>query len=272
MTKIIEKYDLSFLRNKYILYSLYFNILISVWIVALSFKFNDNGVIASEKLNAKWWQSSLTSNESTYSSASLSVWQNSDNSFIKWNQISQYNTAEHRKKVERILTNDTDILKKYWSLSYRNNNPWNLRYNNQMWTLWKDWNWFAIFETYEAGHIAHMRQIYKDSERWLNVTQFINKYAPNSENFGDNYINIIVNSFPWTSWSTLISTLDHEHLQKIMQDIEWWIEPEEKTEEIFVAEEWFFEESQIEDDIVSRVWCYWIEDVKKRINCVRKKL
>jgi hypothetical protein len=75
------------------------------------------------------------------------------------------------------------------SVSYRNNNPFNLRYVGQTKTIGKDANNFAIFKTYADGFetgkqmvlnaIKGLSKIYKPTDT---IFQFFSKYAPSFEN------------------------------------------------------------------------------------------
>ena len=77
-------------------------------------------------------------------------------------------------------------------LSVRNNNPGNLRYVGQEGATPGEGG-FARFETPEAGMEAMRRQIELDTQkRGMNLTQFINKYAPPSENKTQGYIDFVV--------------------------------------------------------------------------------
>lgn len=75
-------------------------------------------------------------------------------------------------------------------LSYVNNNPGNLRFANQPGAT-KGEGGFAKFKTPEAGLRALENQVALDASRGLTVAQFINKYAPPSENDTDGYVAFI---------------------------------------------------------------------------------
>lgn len=77
-------------------------------------------------------------------------------------------------------------------LSVRNNNPGNLRFVGQEGASQGEGG-FAKFETPEAGLAAMRNQIELDTQtRGLNLTEFLNKYAPPSENKTSNYIDFVV--------------------------------------------------------------------------------
>ena len=75
-------------------------------------------------------------------------------------------------------------------ISIRNNNPGNLRYAGQPGAV-KDPSGFARFENPAAGMAAMTKQIELDTQkRGMNLTGFINKYAPRQDNNDtDAYIN-----------------------------------------------------------------------------------
>jgi hypothetical protein len=76
------------------------------------------------------------------------------------------------------------------------NNPGNLAYAGQEGAEKgepkKGGGWWAKFDTPQEGWNALQRQIVRDADRGLTVAQFINKYAPPSENDTDNYLNNIL--------------------------------------------------------------------------------
>lgn len=73
----------------------------------------------------------------------------------------------------------------------RNNNPGNLRYAGQTESTGKDDKGFAIFPTPMAGWRAMHRQIAKDQSRGFTLIQFVNKYAPTSENDTNRYLDFM---------------------------------------------------------------------------------
>lgn len=80
-----------------------------------------------------------------------------------------------------------DIGNQKNQLAYKNNNPGNLRFAGQDGATLGA-SGFAKFETPEAGYQALLSQIQLDQTRNLTVAQFINKYAPPSENDTPKYI------------------------------------------------------------------------------------
>ena len=76
-------------------------------------------------------------------------------------------------------------------LNIRNNNPGNLRFVGQEGATQGEGG-FARFETPQAGLDAMRAQIELDTQtRGMNLTQFLNKYAPTSENKTSNYIDYV---------------------------------------------------------------------------------
>ena len=82
------------------------------------------------------------------------------------------------------------------SRSYRNNNPGNLRYAGQAGTTGQDSSGFAVFATFSDGWNALIRQIGLDQSRnpdWT-LTDFLNSYAPATENDVGAYVASVVDS------------------------------------------------------------------------------
>lgn len=75
------------------------------------------------------------------------------------------------------------------SLAQRNNNPGNLIFVGQAGATLGE-KGFAKFSSPDAGMQALQNQIALDASRGLDVTGFLNKYAPPSENDTNNYINL----------------------------------------------------------------------------------
>lgn len=75
------------------------------------------------------------------------------------------------------------------SLAQRNNNPGNLRFVGQSGAILGE-SGFAKFSSPDAGFEALQNQIKLDASRGLDVTGFLNKYAPSSENDTNNYISM----------------------------------------------------------------------------------
>lgn len=75
------------------------------------------------------------------------------------------------------------------TLAQRNNNPGNLRAGAGQ--IGTDANGFAIFPDVQTGWNALYNQISLDSGRGLDLSQFISKYAPPSENNTSNYLSYL---------------------------------------------------------------------------------
>lgn len=97
-------------------------------------------------------------------------------------------------------------------LAYVNNNPGNLRFAGQEGATQGEGG-FARFNSPEAGVQALERQIKLDASRGLTLAQFINKYAPPSENDTQKYVQDMV---AWTGASPLtpLSAIDINTLTK----------------------------------------------------------
>lgn len=74
------------------------------------------------------------------------------------------------------------------SVATRNNNPGNLKYAGQVGAIDRDSKGYAIFTSPDAGMNALQRQIELDASRDLSIREFINKYAPSSENNTSGYL------------------------------------------------------------------------------------
>ena len=68
------------------------------------------------------------------------------------------------------------------SVSYRNNNPGNLKYAGQPGATGADSSGFAVFPSIQAGQQALLNQINLDASRGLTIAQFAAKYAPAQDN------------------------------------------------------------------------------------------
>jgi hypothetical protein len=77
------------------------------------------------------------------------------------------------------------------NIPQRNNNPVNLRFARQTEATGKDEHGFAVFPTPEAGWRAAHAQIRLDKTRGLSVREFINKFAPPSENDTEGYLGFV---------------------------------------------------------------------------------
>jgi hypothetical protein len=86
-----------------------------------------------------------------------------------------------------------DLNKQYQKSKKSNfiNNPGNLKFRNQVGSTGKDNRGFAIFPTEDAGWKALYNQINKDKTRNFTLNEFVNKYAPPSENDTAAYIDFL---------------------------------------------------------------------------------
>lgn len=97
-------------------------------------------------------------------------------------QLQQYDTGSFKS-----VGNTSVSIPKQSRLAFVNNNPANLRFAGQTGAS-KGEGGFARFETPEAGLKALQNQIKLDASRGLTLAQFINKFAPPSENDTQTYI------------------------------------------------------------------------------------
>lgn len=100
------------------------------------------------------------------------------------------------------------------TLAGKNNNPGNLRYTGQAGAT-QGVGGFAAFPTPEAGFQALMDQINLDASRGETVSQFINKYAPPSENDTATYISQF-NKALGSTGDTPLSSLDPSQVAAFM--------------------------------------------------------
>lgn len=84
--------------------------------------------------------------------------------------------------------------------SYRNRNPGNLKFTNQLGTVGKDADGFAVFATYEQGFFALMRQLEaaatgqsKEYSPDMSLRAFTMKYAGLKNGIAlENYLSAII--------------------------------------------------------------------------------
>ncbi len=159
----------------------------------------------------------------------------------------------------------------YGSRSYQNNNPGNLRCANQIGMVWCDGMNYAIFGNYNDGKMAHIRQIQLDAGRKLTLQEFVYKFAPPTENNTQNYVNYILNRFPWATKYTKISRFDVNDLQKVMQLKEGWFEPalENLPKKIEITNSPEKEQRKLVLQLKIS-GCDDIEDAIKRVKCMRE--
>ena len=99
----------------------------------------------------------------------------------------------------------------YTGETVERNNPGNLRFANQTEAVDKDEQGFAVFPSVEKGWDALYRQIELDKGRDLTLDQFVNKYAPPSENDTTAYLKSLQKQLN-TSKNTDINKLDTKEL------------------------------------------------------------
>ena len=99
-------------------------------------------------------------------------------------------------------------------LAYVNNNPGNLRFVNQEGATLGE-NGFARFNTPEEGYNALKKQIELDKSRGFTVEQFINKYAPPTENATSTYITQFNNALGTTNQSK-INNINTDQIAQFM--------------------------------------------------------
>lgn len=100
-------------------------------------------------------------------------------------------------------------------IAFEHNNPGNLSYAGQAGAEKgepkKGGGWWAKFDTAQEGWNALQKQIVRDADSGLTVAEFINKYAPPSENDTDNYLQ---NILEWTG-ANPDDKLDHIPVDKL---------------------------------------------------------
>ncbi len=95
------------------------------------------------------------------------------------------------------------------SLAQRNNNPVNLRFANQPGATLGEGG-FAKFSSPDAGFAAAENQISLDASRGLSVSDFINKFAPLSENNTSGYIGMFTSMLGVSSSDKLSSLISSD--------------------------------------------------------------
>lgn len=84
-------------------------------------------------------------------------------------------------------------IKNMVSRANRNNNPGNLRYAGQAGTTGQDSNGFAVFASLDLGWNALVRQWTLYANRGYTLAEGITRYAPNTENNTNAYLNFLAN-------------------------------------------------------------------------------
>jgi hypothetical protein len=101
----------------------------------------------------------------------------------------------------------------------KNNNPVNLRYAGQKEATGKDDKGFAVFPDGPAGWRAAHGQIKLDADRGLSIKQFINKFAPPSENDTGFYIRFICDQLKIEP-DTAVLSVSYLSLAAVMAQVE----------------------------------------------------
>jgi len=104
------------------------------------------------------------------------------------------------------------------TLAFRNNNPGNLRFANQNGAVEGEGG-YARFATPDAGFKALQRQIELDASRGHDLTSFINKYAPPTENDTAAYIDFVEKE-TGTDRKTPLTNFDIDKVSKAMAKFE----------------------------------------------------
>jgi hypothetical protein len=139
------------------------------------------------------------------------VWKAPDNSIYEftdggWDEISA------APQTFKSVGNTTVSIPTSSRLAYVNNNPGNLRFAGQAGAVQGEGG-FARFNSPEEGVQALARQVRLDSSRGLNLSQFISKYAPPTENDTNKYIADMI-AMTGASPDTPISNIDLNTLVK----------------------------------------------------------
>ena len=127
---------------------------------------------------------------------------------VKASVTDQLNAANSGYNIDANgdITTDAKVSIPSTTLAGKNNNPGNLRFVGQAGAS-KGQGGFASFVTPEAGYQALLNQINLDASRGLTVAQFVNKYAPPSENNTGQYISQFITKLGCSS-SDKLSNLD----------------------------------------------------------------
>jgi len=102
--------------------------------------------------------------------------------------------SQAKTKKKKIPDPTPTVSNKDQPLAVRNNNPGNLKFVGQQNAV-KGEKDFAKFATPEEGMLAMRKQIILDTQtRGKTLSEFINKYAPPSENETDKYLKTVSNT------------------------------------------------------------------------------
>lgn len=117
-----------------------------------------------------------------------------------------------KPQVKPVSTKGTDLSKSWKTLAFKNNNPWNLRDTWFGWVKWEGWfqkyatveEWIKALNSKIKNAQTGKSSVYKPD---MTIQQFINKYAPPSENNSAAYANFLAKEL-WAKTSTKIKDLD----------------------------------------------------------------
>ncbi|HET7632725.1 MAG TPA: RHS repeat-associated core domain-containing protein, partial [Gemmatimonadaceae bacterium] len=87
-----------------------------------------------------------------------------------------------------VCADSTEEVRSGGTPAWRNNNPGNLRSSSLQAGVVRG---FAVFNNRATGNEAMWEQVDRDAARGLTLGEFINKYAPNSENNTRRYIDVV---------------------------------------------------------------------------------
>lgn len=109
------------------------------------------------------------------------------------------------------------------SLSWRNNNPGNLRFGAfaRRHGAIAESGGFATFPDYKTGFAALCALLRAPSYRDLTLYKAIHRYAPTSENHTENYIRFLEKEIGVTR-DTVLNCIDTERLARAIQKFEGW--------------------------------------------------
>jgi hypothetical protein len=115
-------------------------------------------------------------------------------------------------------------LKMKPSLSWRNNNPGNLRFSTFAIRhgATNESDGFAYFPDYKTGFAALVALLCTKTYREMTLSDAIHRYAPDSENNTENYIQFLEQEIG-TIRNKKLSELDTEKLALAIQKFEGWI-------------------------------------------------
>lgn len=110
------------------------------------------------------------------------------------------------------------------SLSWRNNNPGNIRYGTFAIRhgATSESGGFAVFPNYDTGFAALCALLRTSSYRELTLYKAMHRYAPTSENHTENYIKFLERETGF-SRHDILKDIDIIKLARAIQKFEGWI-------------------------------------------------